>query len=385
VEKARAGYESELAELAREVESADAELRNAQRVLLEAQAHQAVAETDKESLTGTRLLRAFLKDRSESADYQSYLGVVALAHRDLRDLAEFMQEATRGRGSELDRIILYVDDLDRCEPQTVADVLSAIHLLLAFPLFVVVVGVSPHWLERSLTDRHGVLLSPNADLEGRQVTASDYLEKIFQLTYTLRPIEGRQAGQLLTGMALDSTLGPSDSPTLGPPILWEESTVSERVPSAADLATALTIQEAELRQLDAVGPLVSTSPRRAQRFLNLYLVLRARFAASDSDAQALLLTTAIAMGVPKSLAAYLRAREGEDWDGNTGVNAISLIHHEFVAVDESLRWKNFILSAAEVTPTLSDTTLIRWLHDIWCYLPLGFQPDLPDAGEAPER
>jgi len=36
------------------------------------------------------------------------------------------------------RIVLYIDDLDRCPPDSVADVLQAIHMLLFFPLFVVV-------------------------------------------------------------------------------------------------------------------------------------------------------------------------------------------------------------------------------------------------------
>ncbi len=42
---------------------------------------------------------------------------------------------------ELNRIVLYIDDLDRCPPKRVVEVLQAVHLLLAFELFVVVVGV----------------------------------------------------------------------------------------------------------------------------------------------------------------------------------------------------------------------------------------------------
>ncbi|MEZ5024500.1 MAG: P-loop NTPase fold protein [Chitinophagales bacterium] len=42
---------------------------------------------------------------------------------------------------KVERIVLYIDDLDRCPPKKVVEVLQAIHLILAFPLFVVVVGV----------------------------------------------------------------------------------------------------------------------------------------------------------------------------------------------------------------------------------------------------
>ncbi|MGH3928616.1 MAG: P-loop NTPase fold protein [Pseudonocardiaceae bacterium] len=37
---------------------------------------------------------------------------------------------------QIDRIIIYIDDLDRCPPQRVVEMLEAIHLLLAVELFV---------------------------------------------------------------------------------------------------------------------------------------------------------------------------------------------------------------------------------------------------------
>jgi hypothetical protein len=37
-------------------------------------------------LQGKRLLERYLADRAGAADYQQYLGLVALAHRDLENL-----------------------------------------------------------------------------------------------------------------------------------------------------------------------------------------------------------------------------------------------------------------------------------------------------------
>jgi hypothetical protein len=74
-------------------------------------------------------------------------------------------------------------------------VLQAVHLLLAFPLFIVVVGVDPRWLLRSLETQSAVF-STNEE-NGRaereenplwQSTPMNYLEKIFQIPFTLRPI-----------------------------------------------------------------------------------------------------------------------------------------------------------------------------------------------------
>ena len=50
----------------------------------------------------------------------------------------------------IDRIVLYIDDLDRCPPDRVVEVLEAVHLLLAGELFVVVVAVDPRWMLRAI-------------------------------------------------------------------------------------------------------------------------------------------------------------------------------------------------------------------------------------------
>lgn len=86
----------------------------------------------------------------------------------------------------LQRIVLYIDDLDRCPPRRVVDVLAATHLLLALPLFVVVVAVDPHWLVQSLRRIHGEWFAlPDEPEPG--VRPLDYLDKIFQVPYALRP------------------------------------------------------------------------------------------------------------------------------------------------------------------------------------------------------
>ena len=97
----------------------------------------------------------------------------------------------------MQRIILYIDDLDRCRPSRVVEVLEAVHMLLAFPLFTVVVGVDPRWLRRSLAVHYADTLAEDAR-PGTQMgrgsavplsTPQDYLEKIFQIPFALRPVE----------------------------------------------------------------------------------------------------------------------------------------------------------------------------------------------------
>ena len=107
-------------------------------------------------------LYAFLAERAASDDYRSRLGLIATIRRDFERLAR-LQEQWRKHPTEdspppIDRIVLYIDDLDRCTPRQVVEVLQAVHLLLALDLFVVVVGVDPRWLLHSLRDQYRSLL-----------------------------------------------------------------------------------------------------------------------------------------------------------------------------------------------------------------------------------
>jgi len=119
----------------------------------------------------------------------------------------------------IDRIVLYIDDLDRCLPKQVVDVLQAIHLLLAFKLFVVVVGVDARWIRHALRKRFPEMLSEDWD-EGvapqsgeerlaKMATPRDYVEKIFQVPFWLKPMDDGASRTLLEGLIPDEQLLPA--------------------------------------------------------------------------------------------------------------------------------------------------------------------------------
>ena len=151
-----------------------------------------------EMAPGRQLIR-FLRERASAEDYRRHLGLVSLVRRDFAQLSNLLL-ATPSDDHELpkiDRIVLYIDDLDRCKAERVIEVLEAVHLLLAFPLFAVVVAVDPRWLRQSLLDHYPRLLG-GADEDkpelrgrslGRPATPQDYLEKIFQVPFNLHAME----------------------------------------------------------------------------------------------------------------------------------------------------------------------------------------------------
>jgi len=170
----------------------------------------------KESQPSRRLYR-LIEERAESEDYRSRLGIISLIRNDFEKLSDLIRsrkskpsdsevEKAADKSSAvpkqdpipIDRIILYIDDLDRCPADRVVQVLEAVHLLLAFPIFVVVVAVDPRWLRRSLELTHPHLLTGLADESAsigngrpsgaRAATPQNYLEKIFQVPFNLRPM-----------------------------------------------------------------------------------------------------------------------------------------------------------------------------------------------------
>jgi len=145
---------------------------------------------------GRQLIR-FLRQRATAEDYRRHLGLVSLVRRDFKQLSDLLTGASRDEKNlpEIDRVVLYIDDLDRCRSDKVIEVLEAVQLLLAFPLFAVVVAVDPRWLRQSLLDHYPRLLGAEEEranprtMLGRAATPQDYLEKIFQVPFNLQPMD----------------------------------------------------------------------------------------------------------------------------------------------------------------------------------------------------
>ncbi|MCC2680954.1 MAG: hypothetical protein K0S36_518 [Nitrosospira multiformis] len=301
--------------------------------------------------TASRILADFIEDRAAADDYRRHLGVPALIRRDFEQLSTLFEEqrAEERKGNRatdnntINRIILYIDDLDRCPPERVVQVLQAIHLLLAFPLFVVVVCVDARWMIRSLQESYEWLrtveheaydsLDTTHNLSAGQIaTPHDYLEKIFQIPFWLKPmddvtckrlLEGltkdsrvktiakdakdgkdrqRGAGEVKTGNVQEGTASAfSDGPdALAPPkiTLLQQQTVGikahdkkiteqpvnqdnrlEHQPihdeEAIDLTPeSLTLSDLEIEYMKELAPLIGRSPRAVKRFLNCYRLIR---------------------------------------------------------------------------------------------------------------
>ena len=270
------------------------DLARAEEELRLSERHTADLDSELEALTPGRILVNFADRRT--TEYGRRLGLLGQVRKDLEDLEGSILDNNRrllagkvspdeaGVDDVPNRIVLYIDDLDRCPPAKVVEVLEAVHLLLAFELFVVVVAVDSRWLTSALIDRL-VALQPRP-AEPDQPTTHDYLEKIFQLPFWVQPLasDGRKA--LVHGLLRRSVRVPdqalpdrgngSGGLRVGP--VEEELAEQMLLTFGTEIrpdTSPLLLEPADLALFESLAPLLGDTPRRVKRFVNICQLLYA--------------------------------------------------------------------------------------------------------------
>jgi hypothetical protein len=307
--------------------------------------------TQQAALDPLNRLGSFLQERVQSTVYRSQQGIISLVHKDFRELSRYMRALREARLNDpktplepgaitpFDRIVIYVDDLDRCRPDHVVHMLEAIHLLLALDLFVVVVAVDARWLTRALEVHYKDLLT-SGEAHERAATPLNYLEKIFQITYALGPMRPEYFadyvaslsghgtptvsvhGQTTSGMGTAHARNTPDMPTPQRPELQADAPEAPHTHAPAndtkladrktEVPLPVRLDATEQRLLAELVPLLPT-PRIAKRLVNVYRLLKANLDAdvhatseANGRARSRLLMLAIMFGRPTLAVSLLR-------------------------------------------------------------------------------
>jgi hypothetical protein len=351
IQKAEIDRQTAIDDAGTALTKATAEVTQAKAELETRENDVAAAKNDLLELTNGYRLTRFIDERAASDDYRKLLGVLATVRNDFSTLSDLMHPADgKYDGADslrIDRIILYIDDLDRCAPERVVEVLQAVHLLLAFKLFVVVVGVDARWVSESLRQKHKALRRRNDeddersgdadDIPGYAVAPHDYLEKIFQVPFWLEPLQATTTSSylrsLLAGDVTKLRSAPLENIRTGPAADGTEGEIAPR-PEASNTMAATDETDTDPKQLtidtkerdymtsEAIARLVGRSPRTAKRYVNTYRFFRARMAnerldeyLADTDPpqyRCALLLLAIVVGAPDvSLEIFAKMKEND--------------------------------------------------------------------------
>ena len=111
------------------------------------------------------------------------------------------------------RIVVFIDDLDRCLPEGALQVIESMKLFFDLPGFVFVVGLDRDVVEWSVDQAYSKLMTePGEEPKPGQVRGADYLKKIFQVPFGLPAITYEQIEEeFLDNICEQSNLPPDQA------------------------------------------------------------------------------------------------------------------------------------------------------------------------------
>lgn len=188
-----------------------------------------------------------------------------------REFAELV-----GQIPDCEAVIVFIDDLDRCLPETVVDTFEAIRLFLNTPKTAYVLALNQNVVESAIDSRYPELRKPDGAGIGR-----DYLEKMLQLKVAIPPLSEPEAETYVNLLFAELHLSATDFKR----VLNKASEVRRDNGLAVAFNTGIAgsvlhdippALAADLKWAADISPVLGASlrgnPRQLKRFLNNLLL-----------------------------------------------------------------------------------------------------------------
>jgi hypothetical protein len=184
----------------------------------------------------------------------------------------------------VDQLVVLIDDLDRCLPDTAIETLEAVRLFVFTSRTAFVVAADEAMIEYAVRKHFPDL----PDTTGPQTYARNYLEKLIQVPFRIPALGDTETRIYVTLLLVSAELGEND-PAFN--ALIEEAREHLKRPWTSSVLDAATVKKVlgekasrannALALSDQIGPILASgtkgNPRQIKRFLNT-LVLRQRMA-----------------------------------------------------------------------------------------------------------
>ena len=139
-----------------------------------------------------------LQELSSRPDFGDQIGIMDEIKKEIHTVSKLLK---RGKGGHPTRLVLFIDDLDRCNHQKAVEVLQAIMLLLADEdgaPFVVFLGIDARVVVKAIEENYGRVLVEAG------ITGYEYLDKIIQIPFTIPPPPEKALFKFVDSLIWDS-------------------------------------------------------------------------------------------------------------------------------------------------------------------------------------
>lgn len=176
--------------------------------------------------------------------------------------------------SNVENVVVFIDELDRCLPDTVLGVFEAMRLFLFVEGMSFVIGADERLIQYSIKSKYKEVPGNNLDI------GKEYLEKVIQYPLYIPQLTRAEVNQYLACLLLRQTLTDDEKfkeilgiiYTLAPNQDFSMEQISEKAPDITEICKK---DMALARQISSVlAPSINGNPRQCKRFLNtLYMRL----------------------------------------------------------------------------------------------------------------
>ena len=176
--------------------------------------------------------------------------------------------------SKVENVVVFIDELDRCLPDTVLEVFEAMRLFLFVEGMSFVIGADERLIQYSIKSKYKEVPGNNLDI------GKEYLEKVIQYPLYIPQLTRAEVNQYLACLLLKQTLSDEKFKeilgivyTLTPDQDFSMDLISDKAP---DLTENCKQEMALARQISSLlAPSINGNPRQCKRFLNtLYMRLK---------------------------------------------------------------------------------------------------------------
>ena len=212
-----------------------------------------------------------LKDKSgsiETKDIEDVLAKFKTEEKTRTEIKKFRDDFKQLlEDSKVENVIVFIDELDRCSPDTILDLFEAMRLFLFVDGMSFIIGADERLIQYAIKTKYKEVRGNNLDI------GKEYLEKVIQYPVTIPQLNHAEVNQYLVCLLLEQTLSE------------EEFNKFLKVVNSIEPDTELTIERlnekesgitgkckddmALARQISSVlAPSINGNPRQCKRFLN---------------------------------------------------------------------------------------------------------------------